>query len=276
MIPSLHFVFRATGTQSPLSTREHSLCLWDQLQDRLPGCVALCLMPNHGHLIVPMSQRKTAEQAIRLSLLAFQRIVPSWWEPIPEPTLVPDIKHLRRQIRYVHLNPSRSRLTSDPLNWEFSTHWDYLGFSVGSISVPKVRDLDFSSVTHFHQFVSADSTTNVAGTPFLRQARGANMYSPIVSLDRVADLTLLLTRSPAEALRQRGRCKGLPRKLFYSLAAAAGYRNYSQLARYLNIGRQSVREAMNKDGAFAYREDLARQLLLEPRLEIRNLKNLSS
>ena len=263
---AFHFVFRATGSQTPFAGRDPSVVFWHQLCSHLDRYIALCLMPNHGHLIVQQEDRTKTENAIRLSLLAFKRKVPSLWSPIPEPTLIPDMKHLRRQVRYVHLNPCRSHLTGDPLHWEFSTHWDYLRYSVGSISVPSVQSLSFSSHSEFHKFVSADFTTHVAGT-LLPQNTPLPSDFPLVSLDRVAQLSLVLTRSPANSfVRKNG-----PRRLFYSLAMAAGYKNLSQIARYLGVTPQSVAELVSKGRVIQYPEDQARRLLCDHRLQVRNL-----
>jgi len=257
---SLHFVFRATGSQTPFSTRDTYLFFWNQLCKRLDRCNALALMPNHGHLIVQEDDRLKAETAIRLSLLAFKRRVPSLWDSIPEPTIIPDIKHLRRQIRYIHLNPCRSHLTKDPLCWEFSTHWDFLGYTVNSISVPSVQVLDFSSKAKFHEFVSSDSTTHVGGTalPLLVPKQSG---FPITSLDRVADLSYILTRSPSNSLMKTG----LARRLFYSLALSAGYNNKTLLAKYLKISQQSVSEFLKRGRAIKYSESQAVQLLCDQR-----------
>jgi hypothetical protein len=217
-------------------------------------------MPNHGHLIVQESDRLKAEKAIRLSLFAFKRNFPSFWEPVPEPTVIPDIKHLRRQIRYVHLNPCRSQLTKDPLCWEFSTHWDFLGYTVGSISVPSVQILGFSSKAQFHEFVSSDATTHVAGTALPHLVTQQNGF-PVTSLYRVADLSLILTRSPSDSLMKAG----LARRLFYSLASAAGYENKTLLAKYLKISQQSVSEFLKRARAIAYSKTLALQLLCDQR-----------
>jgi hypothetical protein len=258
---SLHFVFRATGSQTPFSTRDLYLFFWNQLVTRLERCNALVLMPNHGHLIVQETDRLRAARAIRLSLLAFKRKVPSLWDPIPEPTIVPDTKHLRRQVRYVHLNPCRGQLTKDPLSWEFSTHWDFLGYTVGSISVPSIQVLGFSTKTQFHEFVSSDSTTHIVGTALPRLAPKPSGF-PITTLDRVADLSLALTRSPSQNLMKTS----LARRLFYSLAFAAGYKNKAQLSKYLKISQQSVSELLKRGRAVQYSEEQAVQLLCDHRL----------
>jgi hypothetical protein len=263
---ALHFVFRATGSQIPLSTRDAYLILWNQLCSRLDRCNALVLMPNHGHLLVPETDRSQAEKAIRLSLFAFKRRVPSFWDPLPEPKIVLDLKHLRRQIRYIHLNPCRSQFTKDPLCWEFSTHWDFLGYTAGSISVPSVRSLGFSSHAQFHEFVSSDSTTDVSGTPLPPPVARSNHF-PIATLDRVADLSLLLTRSSPSQLGKAS----LARRLFYSLASAAGYKNKTQLSKYLNISQQSVSEFLKRGRAVDYSETQATRLLSDPRLAFKIL-----
>jgi REP element-mobilizing transposase RayT len=262
MKQSLHFVFRAAGSQTPFLTRDGSLFIWNQIRRRLDRCLALVIMPNHGHLLVDIEDKDRAERAIRLSLLSFKRSTPTLWDPIPDPTLIPDIKHLRRQIRYVHLNPCRSHLTPDPLSWEFSTHWDFMNYSVGSFSVPLVQNLGFSSKAQFHKYISSDSSTLTEGTELPLLTSDLNGF-PIVALDRVSELSKKLTRSPADGLNKTGTA----RQLFYSLSAAAGYTNQTLIAQYLKISQQSVSEFLARGRVLQYPPELARRLLLDPRIK---------
>ncbi len=252
---SYHITCRAKKLGIPLNSREHYLLLWTELRKRLNRCLAICLMPDHVHLLAHEFDLEHSLKALNLSLKAFKRKVPSLWEPVAPPQLIPNLKHLRRQIRYVHLNPCRNQLITDPLHWEFSTHWDYLNYTVDSISVPTLEELEFSSPNQFHRYVSADSTTQINGTP-LPCHEIPDPEFPIVPLERVAELTKALTRK-----------RDLDRGLFYTLAEAAGYQNKSQLARYLKIRPQSVSEFHNRGQTTPFPRDLARQLLLDFRIK---------
>ncbi|MBI2711338.1 MAG: hypothetical protein HYX41_00550 [Bdellovibrio sp.] len=260
---AIHLVFRAANFQKPLIDREHYVFLWNALCSRLKSCIALALMPNHGHLLVYGNQKSQALRSIRLSQFEFNRRYPTLWEPVPEPQLIPDQKHLLRQIRYVHLNPCRSRLTEDPLDWEFSTHRDYLGYCAGSITVPTIRSLGISSAERFHEFVSADSTTQTTGTPLPKNVLPKDGF-PLVSLHRVADLALTLTRRDPNSLKK----KGLPRHLFYALANAAGYDNLAQIGRFLGVTPQSICNLKSRGRIPTYPEDQARALLCDHRIRM--------
>lgn len=255
-----HLVFRARGHQTPFASRNDSLLMWRELSRHLGQCIALTLMPNHGHILIKREDQAKAVRAIRLSLLSFNRKTPTLWEPVPEPSAIPDIKHLRRQVRYVHLNPCRNGLCRDPLNWEFSTHRDYLGYTVGLFSALQVRDLGFHSKEAFHQFVSSDPSTNVTGTPLPTHIAPSEF--PLVSQDRVANLTCTLTRTPLESLQKPSHS----RRLFFLLAEAAGYRNLSQIGRYLKLSQQGAWGFVNRCGKTPYSDTLARQLLCDLRL----------
>ena len=257
-----HLVFRATGGQKPFLGRENAAFFLRELQRRLSPCLAYVLMPNHGHILVRPGELKQATKAIRLALIQFKKKVPSHWEPIPEPASIPDLKHLRRQVRYVHLNPCRSNLTSDPLAWEFSSHREVLGYSPNPISKLSVQDLSFQSPAEFHRYVSSDSTTTVSGSSLPRAIVKNKPGFPMVSLDRVAVLSVELTHQPAEAIRKRGHARGL----FIILAEAAGYDNYSLIARYLGVSKQSISSLRLRGNLPVYSKDLATALLTDHRL----------
>jgi hypothetical protein len=79
--------------------------------------------------------------------------------PSPPAERVEGATKIRRSVRYVHLNPCRARLVTDPLAWPFSTHLD----AVGLTPCP-VRDR-VGDPAAFHRYVSADPTVDVQGTP---------------------------------------------------------------------------------------------------------------
>lgn len=175
-----HLVARARPTLYPLKDRDLCVDLWRRLREEFPRSAACVLMPNHIHLLVVGARVPDAEWRMGVLLRAWCRRFSSGrptWTPVPAPEPIPDVLHLKRQIRYVHLNPCRSGLTKDPLSWEWSTHRDI----VGCVSDPW-PDLDFLAEIFrtsrgrlgevAHRYISSDPSVAVSGTPPLQPAEG--------------------------------------------------------------------------------------------------------
>lgn len=147
--------------------------LFASLAAEFPELVALCVMPDHLHLIL---------QAL--------------WDVRPAPVLIPDRLHAQRTVRYVHLNPCRANLVSDPLAWPFSTHRDRVGFAAKPV-VAQDRNPG-----GFHRFVSADDACDTAGTLLptrvFREVTPDEVAAAVSSVFRV-DIGLLSSRHPARA-----------------------------------------------------------------------------
>ena len=177
--------------------------LWQMLVTAFPEAVAIAVMPDHIHLILPADAG-----AVRLG--GFQSGYARWrhrhrrgggagavWRPAEPPQPIQDEKHLRRTIRYVHLNPCRSGLTRDPLTWTWTTHRDAVGFACPSV-VPIRADR-----VRFHEFVSSDATCSPSGTALPTVSHEAFDWLAIrdavsaVCRVHVDDLTL---RGPARTL----------------------------------------------------------------------------
>ncbi len=99
--------------------------LWRRLQ-RLGPLRAAVIMPDHVHLVL----RSVHWPSWLGCLSGYAR----WrnhrrdehgrcvWLPAPPAQAIQSHQHLQTTIRYVHLNPCRAKLVSDPLAWPFSTH----------------------------------------------------------------------------------------------------------------------------------------------------------
>lgn len=172
------------------------VALFDGIVRTFPELVALCVMPDHVHLILPHPDpdnrlyRALAGHARRTS--ARCGLPGPLWEPHPAPVHLPDDKHARRTIRYVHLNPCRANLVTDPLAWPFSTHRDAVGFAARPV-VPRV-----DGPGAFHRYVSGDPAVDTAGTPL-----PAAPFEE-VSAEQVASAVAGVFRTTEDALTLRG------------------------------------------------------------------------
>jgi hypothetical protein len=129
-------------------------------------------MPDHVHLIVPARDGGADRQRLARVLAALSRRcqLQTKWEAAPA-VLIPDAKHLRRQIRYVHLNATRDRLVDDPLAWLYSTHRGIAGAEVDPWVSPArlaaalgAPEAEFPE--RLHAYVSGDPSVMPEGTPF--------------------------------------------------------------------------------------------------------------
>src|SRR5687768_13162073 len=120
MKPIYHLVARTRSSYRPFTERSHCIYLWGILQRAFPEIAAAVLMPNHLHLLAtgePKDLHLKLQQTVRVfsrNRFSGQNV----WESVPEPNPIADPHHLLRHIRYVHLNPCRKELCSEPAEWE--------------------------------------------------------------------------------------------------------------------------------------------------------------
>jgi REP element-mobilizing transposase RayT len=167
-----HVVARSQFGHPVFKNHAVAISLWSKLSSTFDHISAACLMPNHVHVLVKAlnaDQLRIQFKEVLRGIQISNRMGSSVFEPVPMPILIPDAKHLFRQVRYVHLNPCRAGLVKDPLSWMFSTHRDALGLSIYPLPgvSTMMKDLGFigaKGLTRFHEIVSADPTCSVEGT----------------------------------------------------------------------------------------------------------------
>jgi REP element-mobilizing transposase RayT len=236
-----HFAVQAQWPYEPLSDREHCVELWARLRRRFSRCLACVFMPDHLHLIIETELPTVAQQALTIELRAFTRKISpgqNIWAPVSEPRLIPDVLHLQRSIRYVHLNPCREGLTRDPLDWEWSTHRDAVGaVSSAWLDMPalariwKVKPVDFPRL--FHKYVSSDPSVKVEGTALPAEVR-PEIPPPLEVLARAV---ILATRSSLQARTKRSPA----RRRIVHLADKLGRAPRADLAQLLSVSERGVR-----------------------------------
>lgn len=212
--------------------------LWDVVLAATPGRVALVLMPDHLHLVHPRDVRCELAAALagytRSRNQQHGRTGPLF-DTLPEAEALADAAKVRRQIRYIHLNPCRGKLVRDPLSWPFSTHRDACGLALPPV-VRVVRD-----IARFHHYVSADPDVSVDGTelPPLTP-RAAN---PLAVLQAVS----AVTRTNMRRLVRRGAARSLYLRAAVELCPDATYRTIGQLVHVEKLA--VLRAARPLDGA---------------------------
>lgn len=234
----LHYAPRALPGRLLFVDWFEAAALWACVVRAAPGLRALCLMPDHFHLL-----HDDAELRLRLAaaLSGYTRWLNgrrgpggALFRPLEEPDRALEGDKQRRSVRYVHLNPCRARLVADPLAWPFSTHRD----AVGMAAFPVVARR--TDAPGFHRYVSSDPTVNVDGTEL------PTVSVAVPDAGQVLYATSAVTRTPMRALSERGPA----RDLYLRAARTLTPTPHREIARAVGVSRHSVLRARpREDGA---------------------------
>lgn len=223
----LHHVGKAKKGRVLFFSWSEARSLWDRLVLAAPGLIALVLMPDHFHLLHAVDVRLRLAHA----LSGYTR----WLngrrdsqgplvDPLPAPERITGSDKERRQVRYLHLNPTRARLCNDPLGWPFSTHRDAVGLAPFPV-IPAHRD-----PVGFHAYVSGDPTVRVEGTEL------PAMSLAVPDVASVLHAVSAVTRTPLLGLRDRGAARSLAIRAARTLTPAV----HGEIARVVGVSRWTV------------------------------------
>ena len=218
-----HLVAHTVPGRCLFSTWGEGRALWDRVTTKLPGARAICLMPDHVHVVHERDVKRELGRALSGHaqwLNARHGTSGPLLRRSPDPHPIIGEKKLRRQIRYVHLNPCRAGLVADPISWPFSTHLDAVGLAADPVLQRHPNP------ARFHAYVSADPTVHVSGSE-LPVAPGH-----LVDLPSVLRAVSLSTRTPAVDVLGR---RGPARTLFLGCARALTARNATEIARFSGV-----------------------------------------
>lgn len=197
----VHIVLKAREGKLLFHSWYEAAELWWRLCEAFPAVVAMVLMPDHVHIVLPSDQRtQLGKVASGYARWRNHRRGETGAVFAPQPRAEPiaDNLHLQRTVRYIHLNPCRARLVDDPLEWPFSTHRDAVG-----LAWPAVRRVERDPVW-FHAYVSGDPTVSVEGTEL--PCGSGRLVSP----EEAIDATSAVMRIPRSTLvNERGRSRSL-------------------------------------------------------------------
>lgn len=225
-----HLVARAPSPQTPFSNRSRCVLVWNRMVRAFPQAAAAVLMPNHLHVLL---WHDRTDPSLLLRMLR-RCLCKTEWQPLPLPQSIPDIHQLKRQVRYIHLNPCRKGICNDPLQWEWSTHLDYLGLIAAPWPAPHghLEKLGFYSKAQFHKYISADPTSAVTGTPLPREMTVPHYFD----LEALASAAALLLRIDVESLWRRG-----PHRAGFGALLTGPFRiPVREVARALNLHPSSL------------------------------------
>lgn len=251
---AVHWVARTRGGFRGVCRGASARWLWRHLRAVFPRAYALCLMPDHVHLIVPG----------RADLASFRRVLAhhgrlfgcAWHRADATPCTTAEI--LLRAVRYVILNPVRAQLVSDPWAWPWSTLRELGGVVVDDWTRAAVRGLTRAPWARvLERLTQLDDGTAPA------RPRPASGDAPVVaSLSAIAAAAASSLRTDPGDISTRGPT----RRLFVQLALSVGYPRLGDLAQACGVRPRAIREAAREGD----HEDLRRALrcLRDERLRI--------
>ncbi len=229
-----------TVSRTPVRSPEAADWLWLRLRAAFPSVIAACLMPDHLHLLLSPECAAGLSSRLGRVLGGFSRHVglPLCWAPVAEPTPIPNLEHLRRTVRYIHMNPWREGLVTDPLCWPWSTHRDAIGarYSPWLDAPTLAQQLRFGAsrfAETFHQYATKDRDLEPEIKEFPRplQSVGVPALAPsaVAAAIRASGL-YLEKRVRARLLAHAARREGWPVGQF-SKAAGMTARSMQRYAR---------------------------------------------
>lgn len=243
-----------------LERREQYATVFRELKKIFPQSAARCVMPNHLHVLDPTQE---ADHAVKRRLITFKllelekrlKIPFEAWEKVAAPAPVRDSRKWLTDLRYIHLNPCRDGLVSDPLAWPWSTHRDWVGLSPDqSLFHWEWRALVPWSgkgwEARFHQYISGDpSTGHSGGTVFPGQENVPVGTRPAMGVDlahlRGEPISVTRLVEAWVALFRLGSCqdlwkRGAARRDFLNYAAGYSGLSTAALALAVEVSQEHV------------------------------------
>jgi hypothetical protein len=215
--------------------------LWKHLRAAFPRAIAVALMPDHPHLVMPSDDPEAERVRLARLLGQFGRRfgVRGRIADTPAPSPIREREVLARQVRYVALNPCRAGLVACPLAWQWSTHRDVIGACIDPwvtatrLAAALERPVHGFASRH-HAYVSGDPHARVAGTPMPIAAAPDALAK--VGLRDIAEAATAATRTPIRSIRAAGQ----PRTLFVALAYEQGWGHPPRLAEICGCSRWTI------------------------------------
>jgi len=248
-----HWVARTISPEAPFQDFEIARWMWTRIAERFPEAVSVVLMPNHIHLLLPKEGNSHSNVPTNvpntfgnlLGSLTKRMKKQALWQPIPAPTLISDRMKLRRQIRYLALNPCRNNLCSDPVAWYWSTYREILGASVEGLKrreqiIKILGESERNFLVRFHAYVSGDPSVEVRGTPLPKSSEPRVL--PFYSIGAILEASAAAFRILPTEIQTNSLC----RSLFIHLAYRYGWRKPTLLGQICGLSKTGVHRAFTQ------------------------------
>lgn len=242
--------------------------------DRLEARIhAFCWMTNHLHLLVQVADAPLGRLILRIASRYARRVQASLpttghlFERRYHAVLVDADSYLLTLIRYIHLNPVRAAMVSDPANYPWSSHPAYLGKSqpiwlTTSFTQRLLGGTRDQSIERYRRFMNTtedcrwgegmlrprtDQPDILGSDDFVARACAAiGQPRQHKSLDDLIGECAVRFHIPADALASPSRAHHLAaaRAWLAHRAVVEGIASVSELARRLGRSESAIRQVM--------------------------------
>jgi hypothetical protein len=123
---SHHYTFRPLAPlPNPWGPTPRYGHLWSVLRRAFPEALAVLLLPNQGHLLLPGGHTETARNRLLVTL----RTRAPWteWASIQPPRNTPGRARTLCALRQIALLPEKQGYCDNPLAWKWSSYLDLMG-----------------------------------------------------------------------------------------------------------------------------------------------------
>jgi hypothetical protein len=228
---AVHLVAHTRGSFRGVCGAKSARWLWARLKAAFPRAFALCLMPDHVHLVVPGG----IDQALLRRVLAQHgRLFGCGWHRV-EATPCTTVEILLRAIRYVLINPVRDGRVGDPWAWPYSTLRELGGVVDDDWTRADVRRLVRGPWARVLERITQLDDGTVPPVP-----RAPDFdQPPVASFASMAAAVASALRGEPEDVTRRTQA----RRVFIQLALAVGHPRPCELAAACGVTLQAVRDA---------------------------------
>jgi REP element-mobilizing transposase RayT len=141
--------------------------LLQQIEHFLPEhpltIIAYCLMPNHYHFLLRPQKDGAIGPFLQRLFSSYTQSFNRRWERSgtlfagrPKTTLIDTEEYLLHVCRYIHMNPVKAGLVTNPEQWPFSNYREWIGRRNGTLIDRDFVRLYFPTAADYQQFVARD------------------------------------------------------------------------------------------------------------------------
>ncbi len=140
----------------------------EHLISKAVDIVAYCLMPNHYHFLVYLTD-ETLSDAMKSLSLAYTKAINKRFNRSGvlfqgrfQSIHVSQTDYLINLSRYIHLNPVQAGLVKQPEEWEFSSYLEYAGLRAGTLPNTEYIKMQIERESTYQQFLADHSLPDSA------------------------------------------------------------------------------------------------------------------
>ncbi len=234
-----HYVARARPGRLPFDNDDVCRAVWVALRRAFPRALAAILMPDHLHVVAPEGGEARLSAVLRATSRQLGEGRSRLWDPVPNARPITSTDKVRRNVRYVWLNPCRrwrgaGGLVTDPLAWP----WSSLRDVIGAIADPWTRAETVSAAfgwphdpVRLHDYAMRDA--HVVPAPFPHAPSPSRL--PDRAVDDIFAAAMATTRSSPAMLAR----KTTTRRVAIGLAYRQGWTFPTRLAPVLGLRRSN-------------------------------------